>query len=105
MDTDTYEQLHVPADTVGNAADFLLENQEAIVAMHEGTPLYVELPASVELDHHVHRARPAGRPLDRRHEAGDARDRRTRSRCRCSSRPARRSRSTPATGATSAGSS
>jgi elongation factor P len=50
MDMNTYDQLHVPADTVGTAADFLLENQEAIVAMHEGTPLYVELPTSVVLE-------------------------------------------------------
>ncbi len=49
MDTQTYEQLPVPADTVADAAHFLLENQEAIVAVHEGSPLYVELPASVEL--------------------------------------------------------
>ena len=28
---------------------FMLENQDAIVAVHEGIPLYVELPASVEL--------------------------------------------------------
>src|SRR4051794_4367160 len=50
MDMNTYDQLHVPADTVGTAANFLLENQEAIVAMHEGTPLYVEPPTSVVLE-------------------------------------------------------
>jgi elongation factor P len=49
MDMQSYDQLHVPADTVGEAAKYLLENQEAVVALHEGTPLYVELPASVEL--------------------------------------------------------
>ena len=49
MDTQTYDQLHVPPDTVGDAAHFLLENTDAIVATHDGTPLYVELPASVEL--------------------------------------------------------
>jgi elongation factor P len=49
MDTETYDQIHVPAETVGDAARFLLENQNAIVAVHEGNPLYVELPASVEL--------------------------------------------------------
>jgi elongation factor P len=49
MDTDSYEQLHIPAATVGSSSDYLLENQEAMVAIHEGTPLYVELPASVEL--------------------------------------------------------
>jgi elongation factor P len=49
MDNETYEQLHVPADTVSDAAQYMLENQEAVVATHDGVPLYVELPASVEL--------------------------------------------------------
>jgi elongation factor P len=49
MDTQSYEQIHVPAETVGKASDYLLENQDAVVALHEGTPLYVELPAAVEL--------------------------------------------------------
>jgi elongation factor P len=49
MDTDTYDQILVPGETVGDSAHFLLENQEAIVAMHEGVPLYVELPAAVIL--------------------------------------------------------
>ena len=49
MDMSSYDQVHVPAATVGSGADYMLENQEAVVALHEGTPLYVELPASVEL--------------------------------------------------------
>jgi elongation factor P len=49
MDTETYDQHHVPGETVGNAANFMLENAEAVIALHEGTPLYIELPASVEL--------------------------------------------------------
>jgi elongation factor P len=49
MDSETYEQIHVSADTVGDSAQWMLENQEAIVATHEGAPLYIELPASVEL--------------------------------------------------------
>lgn len=49
MDTDTYDQILVSEVTVGEGAKYLLENQEANVAVHEGTPLYVELPASVEL--------------------------------------------------------
>ena len=49
MDSDTYEQVHVPAATVGDGAGYLLENTDAVVAVHEGTPLYVELPTSVEL--------------------------------------------------------
>ncbi|TRW46789.1 elongation factor P [Georgenia yuyongxinii] len=50
MDSSTYEQLPISAETVGDAANFLLENQEAIVAMHEGQVLFVELPASVVLE-------------------------------------------------------
>ena len=49
MDSETYDQIPVPAKTVGGAADYLLENMTATVAVNEGTPLYVELPASVEL--------------------------------------------------------
>jgi elongation factor P len=50
MDSTTYDQIHVPEATVGDAAHFLLENQDAIVAMHEGLALYVELPTSVVLE-------------------------------------------------------
>jgi elongation factor P len=49
MDTETYEQMPVSTETVGENAKYLLENQEANVAVHEGLPLYVELPTSVEL--------------------------------------------------------
>jgi len=49
MDTQTYDQVHVPVTTVGDKAGFMLENQDAVVALHEGTALYVELPAAVEL--------------------------------------------------------
>lgn len=50
MDTASYDQLHVPAPTVGDAAHFMLEGQNATVAIHEGIALYVELPAAVELE-------------------------------------------------------
>ena len=49
MDMSSYDQIHVPAATVGAGAEYMLENQDTVVALHEGTPLYVELPASVEL--------------------------------------------------------
>ncbi|MFD2416204.1 elongation factor P [Amycolatopsis pigmentata] len=49
MDGETFEQISVPSTTVGDAANFLLENTEVQVATHEGEPLYVELPTSVEL--------------------------------------------------------
>jgi elongation factor P len=49
MDTTSYEQLEIPPEIVGNASNFLLENQDAIVATNEGRVLFIELPASVEL--------------------------------------------------------
>ncbi len=49
MDTQDYDQPRIPAAVVGDAANFLLEEQTAIVAFNEGVPLYVELPAAVEL--------------------------------------------------------
>jgi elongation factor P len=50
MDTATYDQLEIAPEIVGDAKNFLLENQEAIVATNEGRVLFVELPASVELE-------------------------------------------------------
>ncbi|RNE66556.1 elongation factor P [Cryobacterium tepidiphilum] len=50
MDTSDYDQLSVPAAVVGDAANFMLENQAVTVALHDGNPLYVELPASVTLE-------------------------------------------------------
>jgi elongation factor P len=49
MDMQSFDQIHVPVDTVGDAANFMLENQEGVVGLHEGAPLFVELPASVTL--------------------------------------------------------
>ena len=49
MDTRDYDQPHIPASVVGDAANFLLEEQMATVAFNDGVPLYVELPAAVEL--------------------------------------------------------
>ena len=49
MDTSSYDQIHILDQVVGDNAKWMLENQNAIVATHDGAPLYVELPASVEL--------------------------------------------------------
>ena len=49
MDVKSYEQTYVPSATVGDAAIFMLENQDVIVAFHEEAVLFVELPASVVL--------------------------------------------------------
>jgi elongation factor P len=50
MDATDYDQLTVPATVVGDAANFMLENQSVTVALNNGNPLYVELPASVVLE-------------------------------------------------------
>lgn len=50
MDTTDYDQLTVPGTVVGDAANFMLENQMATIAMNEGAPLYLELPPSVVLE-------------------------------------------------------
>ena len=49
MDSTNYDQISISKQTVGDAVDYLLENADVIVAMHEGNPLFIELPASVEL--------------------------------------------------------
>jgi elongation factor P len=50
MDTTDYDQVTVPASIVGDAANFMLENQTVTIATHDGDPLYVELPTSVVLE-------------------------------------------------------
>jgi len=49
MDGDTYEQIQITPTVVGDAAKYMLENSSAIVSSHEGSPLFIELPTSVEL--------------------------------------------------------
>jgi elongation factor P len=49
MDNKTFDQMNISAATVGDSAQYMLENTEAIVAIHENNPLYIELPASVVL--------------------------------------------------------
>ncbi|GGP07971.1 elongation factor P [Nonomuraea glycinis] len=49
MDTETYDMVNVPALTVGDAANYMLENTLATIAFNEGSALYVDLPAAVEL--------------------------------------------------------
>ncbi|NVM94593.1 elongation factor P [Arthrobacter wenxiniae] len=49
MDTQNYDQLTVSGATVGDATNFMLENLHVTIALHEGNPLYLELPPSVQL--------------------------------------------------------
>ena len=49
IDNNTFDQMNLSAAVVGEASKYMLENTEAIVAIHENNPLYIELPASVVL--------------------------------------------------------
>ncbi|WP_296193052.1 elongation factor P [uncultured Microbacterium sp.] len=50
MDQADYDQINVPAVTVGDSANFLLEGQVVTIALNNGVPLYIDLPASVVLE-------------------------------------------------------
>mgnify|MGYP000600431204 FL=1 len=101
MDMTTYDQVYIPKTLVGDQAKFLLEGTDCVVSFHDGTPLSVELPASViltithtEPGLQATAPTPAPSPPPSRPAP--------RSRSRCSWAKARRSRSTPATAPTSA---
>ncbi len=49
MDLDTYDQIHVPPEIMGDAAQYLIEGGMAQVSMHEGVPIALDLPASMVL--------------------------------------------------------
>ena len=49
MDMTTYDQIFIPKTLVIDQAKFLLEGTDCVVSFHDGTPLSVELPASVIL--------------------------------------------------------
>jgi elongation factor P len=49
MDLQTFEQYTLSDAIVGDGSKYMLENQEGVVAIHNDLPIYLELPASVEL--------------------------------------------------------
>ncbi len=49
MDNETYEQLHVPDEALGEAVSYLTEGASVILPMYEGEIVGVELPAAVVL--------------------------------------------------------
>ena len=75
MDTADYDQITVPAAIVGDAANFLLENQQVHDRAQQRQPALRRAAGIRRPRDHLHRAGPAGRPLVRRHEARDRRDR------------------------------
>ncbi len=49
MDKESFEQVSIPRDIIGDQAVFLQDGMEVTVQTHEGSPLGVELPAKVIL--------------------------------------------------------
>jgi elongation factor P len=49
MNIETYEQMHLMKDLLGDATNFLIPNLKVTVEFHEGKPLGVELPPTVDL--------------------------------------------------------
>ncbi len=49
MDNETYEQLTVNREMIGDPADFLREGMICTVQLHEGSPLAIELPQMVTM--------------------------------------------------------
>ena len=50
MDLESYEQLPVPADKVGDCVKYLKENATVQILMHDGAIIGVDIPNFVELE-------------------------------------------------------
>jgi elongation factor P len=50
MDTDTYEQPSLSAETLGEAVDYLTDGLTLELSTYEGEPIDIELPITVELE-------------------------------------------------------
>jgi elongation factor P len=49
MNSETYEQMHLMKDLLGDATQYLIPQLKVTVEFYEGKPLGVELPATVEM--------------------------------------------------------
>lgn len=49
MDTETFEQTHLAAEVLGDAVQYLIPETSITVDFHEGSPVGIELPTTVEL--------------------------------------------------------
>jgi len=50
MNGETFDQVQVPKDVVGDAAAYLQENMTVRLSLHEGVPIAIELPQRVTLE-------------------------------------------------------
>src|ERR687884_1487863 len=49
MNTETFEQMHLMKDLLGDAVEYLIPQLKVTVEFYEGKPMSVELPATVDL--------------------------------------------------------
>jgi elongation factor P len=49
MNTETYEQMHLMKDLLGDATQYLIPQLKVKVEFYEGNPISVELPATVDM--------------------------------------------------------
>lgn len=50
MDLATYDQIHVPMDVIGDARSYVSDGQTAMISVHDGSAIAIDLPASVVLE-------------------------------------------------------
>jgi elongation factor P len=49
MNTESFEQMHLTKDLLGDATSFLIPNLKVHIEFYEGKPMSVELPPTVDL--------------------------------------------------------
>ncbi|MGH9632839.1 MAG: elongation factor P [Bryobacteraceae bacterium] len=49
MNTETFEQMHLTREILGEAVEYLIPNMKVHIEFYEGKPMGVELPPTVEL--------------------------------------------------------
>jgi elongation factor P len=49
MDTNTYEQLHIPAEALGDSVNYLIPDAIITVEFYDAEPVGIELPQTVDL--------------------------------------------------------
>ena len=50
MDNESYEQVHVDPDLLGDARKFLKDGTVCMIPVYDGTPIGAELPVAMELE-------------------------------------------------------
>ena len=49
MNTESYEQIHIDAETLGDAVGYLIPNIQLKIQMYEGRPVGIDLPITVDM--------------------------------------------------------